>query len=587
MDVRKLSNKDTASGFYPTPAELAGKMLEKADLSAVSFILEPSAGKGNLAVEAMKAMNSWNGDRWQIDLVEKDADLRAILERKFTYQGMKESFPELFREYDRMDADRRHVHGDEKLLDRYYRLQEETGRLEHTENVHVVHDDFLTYTPKFRYDLILMNPPFREGAGHLIHAIRLIQRGGGQIVCLLNRETLVNPCTNERKELAALLRRYDAETEFMGNAFHDAERGTDVSVAMVYIDIPRPEPESMIWEKLQEAEKEYREEMPESEEVISSDPVDAAIAMYNVEAEASQALIREYEALTGRFLLKDGEGQILSMYVEECGQNRRDPEINSFMKALRMKYWRALMENPAFTGKLTSSLRSKYHDMVQKLADYEFSRFNIDRIHTEMMAELTQGAKEAIMELFEKFTVSHCYSRDVESGNVHYFNGWKTNKAWKVGKKVIIPTYGLYSDWRGKFDTYSTYALLSDMEKALNYLDGNMTRDVNLDYQLRTYLEAGQNRNIPLKYFSISLYKKGTAHITFTNQELMDRFNIFAAQQKGWLPPSYGRREYADMDSEEKNVIDSFQGEEAYAQVMADPGRYLSTDDQLLLAVSE
>ena len=383
--------------------------------------------------------------------------------------------------------------------------------------------------------------------------------------------------------LPALLRKYEAEVEYIDNAFHDAERTTDVSIAMVYIDIPRPEQESMIWEKLQEAEKAEQEEMPENSEVISSDPIDAAVAMYNAEAKASQMLIREYKILTGRFQLKENEGQIISMYV---GHQKR-PEVNNFMKALRGKYWRTLMENPKFTGQLTSKLQSKYHDMVRQLADYEFSRYNIDRIHIEMMAELTQGAKDAIMELFEKFTVTHCYNRTVENGNVHYFNGWKTNQAYKVGKKVIIPTYGLYSDWRDKFDVYSTYSLLADMEKALNYLGGNMTMYVDLEYQLRKYLDSGQNRNIPLRYFNISLYKKGTAHITFTNQELMDRFNIFAAQQKGWLPPSYGKKEYSAMDSEEKAVVDSFQGEEAYAQVMADPGRYLCTDSQLLLAMSD
>ena len=204
MNVKTLCNNgNLASDFYPTPKELAKKMIEKANLSMVSYILEPSAGKGDLAVEAMKAMNGRNNRSWQIDLVEKDPDLRGILTSKFTESGMKEAFPDLFQEYSRMDSDRRHVYGNKELEDRYFRLQEEIAELGNTENVRVVHDDFLTYTPQFQYDLVLMNPPFKEGARHLLHAIRLIQRNGGQIICLLNKETLLKSCTNERNELAS------------------------------------------------------------------------------------------------------------------------------------------------------------------------------------------------------------------------------------------------------------------------------------------------------------------------------------------------------------------------------------------------
>lgn len=124
--------------------------------------------------------------------------------------------------------------------------------------------------------------------------------------------------------------------------------------------------------------------------------------------------------------------------------------------------------------------------------------------------------------------------------------------------------------------------LLSDMEKALNFLDGGITQKVNLEAQLKISINSGHTRNIHLKYFDISLYKKGTARITFRNPELIDQFNIFASQQRGWLPPSYGKKKYKEMSPEEQAVINSFQGEADYMKVMNDPDRYLFSESKVL-----
>ena len=69
------------------------------------------------------------------------------------------------------------------------------------------------------------------------------------------------------------------------------------------------------------------------------------------------------------------------------------------------------------------------------------------------------------------------------------------------------------------------------------------------------------------------------------NPELIERFNIYAAQHKNWLPPNYGKKTYKDMTDEEKAVVDSFQGEKAYNEIMAKSNYYLApvTENQMLL----
>lgn len=46
--------------------------------------------------------------------------------------------------------------------------------------------------------------------------------------------------------------------------------------------------------------------------------------------------------------------------------------------------------------------------------------------------------------------------------------------------------------------------------------------------------------------------------------------------KRGWLPPSYGKKQYADMSAEEQAVVDSFQGATEYAKVMQNPAYYLA-----------
>ena len=99
----------------------------------------------------------------------------------------------------------------------------------------VVWDDFLTFNPLMQYTLIIMNPPFREGAKHLLKAMEICAPGG-QIACILNAETIRNPYTNERKALIAKLEEQeDCKVEYATQAFMDADRKTDVEVALVYV----------------------------------------------------------------------------------------------------------------------------------------------------------------------------------------------------------------------------------------------------------------------------------------------------------------------------------------------------------------
>lgn len=161
--------------------------------------------------------------------------------------------------------------------------------------------------------------------------------------------------------------------------------------------------------------------------------------------------------------------------------------------------------------------------------------------------------------------------------NIHYYNGWKTNLSWKINRRVIIPlnVYETYTGGHTWIWIDRAISKLSDIEKALNYLDNGETGDVDIDATMRAAEKAHDLKNIPLKYFTATLYKKGTCHLTFTNERLLKKLNIFGSQKKGWLPKGYARRKYEDMSAEEQSVIESFEGRESYNASLNEAAYYL------------
>lgn len=125
-------------------------------------------------------------------------------------------------------------------------------------------------------------------------------------------------------------------------------------------------------------------------------------------------------------------------------------------------------------------------------------------------------------------------------------------------------------------------------------LAGRMIERIDLNYicsidgpdLMRTLKSAEKEkilRNIQLKYFSVTFYKKGTCHIEFTNERLLKKFNIFGSQHKGWLPPSYGKKRYKDMNTASQKIVDEFEGEKQYEEVFMEPEYYLAPVTNMLM----
>jgi hypothetical protein len=115
--------------FFPTPPELATRVVEAAGIESGMKVLEPSAGTGNIADAAKEA----GAD---VDVVEVSGELRKVLEAKdFT----------------------------------------------------PVADNFLEYKPGEVYDRVVMNPPFSDSldSQHVQHAYSML-KPGGRLVAIMS-----------------------------------------------------------------------------------------------------------------------------------------------------------------------------------------------------------------------------------------------------------------------------------------------------------------------------------------------------------------------------------------------------------------
>ena len=534
--------------FYPTPSDVAGKLLSGVDWTNVKTILEPSAGKGDLLTYAKHVKTGFK-DHWgyqtrigdkalDIDCIEIDENLRYLLKGK---------------------------------------------------GYRIVHDDFLTFRTRKQYDLILMNPPFSTGEYHLLHAIELVQNGG-QIACILNAETLRNPYSKSRLTLLKELKRVGAEIRYLIDGFKHAERRADVDVALINIKVPFSLVDSSLYDNLKKAEDNRGNVIDAKAEIAPANNVERLIREYDLLCQTGIELIKTYNGVRPYIMRGSDRYSKPMIELSICGHTAVDAcgteEVNQFLQGARWHYWRMLFDLPEIRNRMTSQMKDEYSSTVDEMRDYEFSEFNILQVIDRIQKQLGQGVEEAIMKCFDKLSNEHAYHEDIENDNIHYYNGWKTNKAHYVNSKCIIPTwgcfarsykpdkYGRYKDVYTDIDPRECFAVLDDLEKALDYLDKGETYPTSLSRQLENAASCGRT-TVACKYFDVTFYKKGTAHIKFRDQKILDRLNIFAAKNRSWLPPSYGKVRYNDMDDESKRVVDEFMGREHYEKVMDQPDQYV------------
>ena len=512
--------KDTYQ-FYPTPLSLAQRawaMFKDRDFKRV---LEPSAGDGAL-IRGMPHFGSRYGRCVPVDCCEIDISKHPL-------------------------------------------LREMPG-------VNVVGIDFMKFGGGSIYSHIVLNPPFQNGVHHVLRAWESLF--DGEIVAILNAETLKNPFSLERQHLVRLVEMH-GEVEYIEEAFigDDVQRETAVEVALVYLrkqsdvgtDISKlvlndlkGEDERIKVNLLAEGYQEAQDLM------IPATVVENHVLAFEVAVKAmrdcvvAQAKANRAASLIGRTMAE----MLGEMKTEKSVANSAwvRSTIEERYLDLKDRAWANLMRSSNVEKHLSSSARKRMESIFNtEIKTLDFTVENINGFLRGLVENQGVILRQMACDVFDLIVRWH-------TDNVVFYKGWASNDRHRTcgmrlkKNRFVIP--GNTSFAGSKTISYEAERRLADFDRVMSMLDGKEKPDFGLVDAFRTRMDdLCSGDRVPTSYFDVRYYPgASTIHFFPSSQELMDKLNRLVGEYRQWLPPNAGQaseafmRQFNDADRFDKKM---------------------------------
>lgn len=513
--------------FYPTPAALAlraWQMLGIGDrdsngIPRAARILEPSAGEGHL--------------------------IRALLEGNEDARG-RERFPLRHLKVDAIEFDVSKHAALKKSMQYGYELS--LGK--------IVGMDFLAFQEIAFYTHIIMNPPFAYGVQHVLHAWHGLF--AGEIVAILNAETINNPYSRERKELVALIEDH-GRVEFVGRAFQrdenpDTLREADVDVVLVYLKKKSgaaTAADATLDAAMSQMERERTGaanfETDDKTLCIPKSAVETAVDLYDlaVKQAKSSALAQDMAARAARRLNQHMRSIASGSAYMQNTDKPKDDEDRDILSGwantcaeLRETAWRGILGATMVEGKLSHAAKQR---LQARFADVSAMSFTVSNIYGFLQG-LSESAWEMQLEMMCDLFDS--WSR-YDSSNVVHYMGWKSNDKHRTAARRLKYTRFVMPGFN--YCDYSSYRIsnmesLHDYDRVFCILDGKANLDAPdlIRGTLRSHITLSNlvdGSRISTRYFDLRYYKgRGTVHMFPNRRDLVDRLNRLVGAHRKWLP---------------------------------------------------
>lgn len=482
--------------FYPTPKTLLNKIVDRKFKSQAQRILEPSAGRGDI-LDYIKESVSYHNTRNQYNCCEIDPNMQAILKQK---------------------------------------------------GYNVVHNDFLSYYPETMYDTIIMNPPFKSGDKHLLHAWDILV--SGQIKCILNAETVRNPYTFNRKEVVKLIENHGS-VEFMSDTFAESDRKTNVEVAIITLYKEASDDFDFTFKNFGGEKSINHDTDTESNDIaLQNNAIENMVLKYDLVRELFVDVLKSVGKVSS--VMKSmglnpasNYNHINSKITTEAisklvmGNFKNGVEvINTFTEDLRSACWKEVFKASNISTMMTNKVAEEFDKFKASQQRMDFSVKNIHEVFAGIYDNKEQIMKNVIVDSFDQCTKYY-------KGNRGYQEGWKTNDAFKVNRKIIIPNQ-FRIDYHGNITSpYGDKSALKDLDKALCMIAGKSYDTVK--GIIKTGQEYESGKKYDSEFFECRYYQKGTMHLKFKSEWIWRQFNVIATDGKNWLPD-------AEKQKEEKKI---------------------------------
>ncbi len=485
--------------FYPTPAAVIDRMLMDDSPSGL-VVLEPSAGSGNI----VRKLNEYGAA--EVLACETDENLRRVL------QG---------------------------------------------EKCQLIGTDFLNVTAEqiSHVNMIVMNPPFSQGARHLLHAYE-IAPAGCVIISLINSSNLENLYSRQRGQLSELVANY-GYSEKLGAVFaEDAERATRCSVTLVkiwkegrgehefdgYFSAIDTDEQSagqhaglMRYSFLQEIVSRY------VEAVKMFDSVQEATERINRAAQfVSYTVTTDPE--TGEQRAKKhtyGLPPVMFRPVITSETNHSDNTTaithQTYKRQLQKYYWRIIFDKMDLDRFATRELRQQINRYIEQRQSTPFTVSNIYRVIDTIIKTTGQRMQRALCEAFD--TICSLSAENSTAGET-----WKTNSNYMVNRRFIKSgvCQGYHYCSRDSYPSVNLDCLrntgdIDDVTKALCYMTGRDYNEIQPLYKTVYDKKPEWGQWFEWGFFRCRGYKKGTMHFEFIDEKVWQRFNQEVADSRGWI----------------------------------------------------
>jgi hypothetical protein len=477
--------------FYPTPATLARKAWSKFQNHEFTRVLEPSAGTGDLAAEMPWSRHY--ADK-PIDCIELDLSKHARLRER----GLK-----------------------------------------------VVGIDFLQYSGGAFFSHVIMNPPFSQGAEHVLKAWDILW--DGEIVAILNAETLRNPFSRERQRLARLVNEHGG-VEYLESAFStpETERKTEVEVALVYLrkQVRRAEIVGSILENMTRdttsGEALAGGYQKAQELCLPGCEIENAVLTFHAAVQAmregvlSEARASHYASLIGH---------TLAVSRGDATEEMSAPEVKWVIESLHERYlklkdraWNAILSSTKVSERLSRAVRNDVERQFEDVKQLEFSAANVYAFLLGLSEYQGQIQMDMLCEVFDEITRYH-------TDNRVFYKGWKSNDKHRTTgiriktSRFVLPHHE--TEHHAHSMKWDSMNLLADFDRAFAMLDGKRSPEVGLCDVFRTqFRELRDGARVNSSYFDVRYYPKvGTIHFFARDKKLIERLNLLVGRQRRWLPP--------------------------------------------------
>jgi len=293
-------------------------------------------------------------------------------------------------------------------------------------NYNVVGLDFLQFEGGAIYSHVILNPPFAQGARFALKAWDMLWEG--EVVAMLNAETLRNPFSAERKRLALLVAEHGS-VEFIEDAFigGDVERATKVEIALVHLIKPAqcahdwvgPIIDSLAVEPQAEESFELPNELALPNTFVTNQCLTFRAAVRAMrEAVRSDAVAAHFAARIGDTMARR-QGDAGPVVTQTTGAGVRQALRERYLD-LKDRAWASVLRSTDTLAKLSAKVQSQAESQFAQIKTLEFTESNVYGFLLGLVESQPEMQLDMACDVFDQITRYH-------SENTVFYRGWKSN----------------------------------------------------------------------------------------------------------------------------------------------------------------